>query len=65
MANSAEISKGVADVTQQQCGKWVSTQLIGADDKVKPQDPMPLRVIWTAEGPKDDPSMYGRATDQL
>jgi hypothetical protein len=65
MANSAEISKGVLDVTQQQCAKWVSAQLIGADGKVKAQDPMPLRVIWTAEGPKDDPSMYGRATDQL
>ena len=65
MANSAEISRGVLDVTQQQCAKWVSAQLIGADGKVKTQDPMPLRVIWTAEGPKDDPSMYGRATDQL
>ena len=65
MANSAEISKGVLDVTQQQCAKWVSAQLIGGDGKVKTQDPMPLRVIWTAEGPKDDPSMYGRATDQL
>jgi hypothetical protein len=65
MASSAEISKGVADVTQQQCSKWVAEQLIGADGKIKPQDPLPLRVIWTAEGPKDDPSMYGRATDQL
>jgi hypothetical protein len=65
MANSAEISKGVADVTKQQCSNWVSKQLIGADDKVKPQDPLPLRVIWTTEGAKDDPSMYGRATDQL
>ncbi len=65
MANSAEISKGVADVTKQQCSTWVSKQLIGADAKIKPQDPLPLRVIWTTEGPKDDPSMYGRATDQL
>jgi hypothetical protein len=65
MATPAEISKGVLDVTQQQCAKWVSAQLIGADDKVKPQDPVPLRVIWNAEGPKDDASMYGRATDQL
>jgi hypothetical protein len=65
MATPAEISKGVLDVTQQQCAKWASGQLIGADGKVKSQDPMPLRVIWTAEGPKDDPSMYGRATDQL
>src|ERR1700733_3674541 len=65
MATPAEISKGVLDVTQQQCAKWVSEQLIGADGKVKPQDPVPLRVIWNAEGPKDDASMYGRATDQL
>jgi hypothetical protein len=65
MATPAEITKGVVDVTQQQCGKWVSAQMIGGDGKLKPQDPMPLRVIWTAEGPKDDPSMYGRATDQL
>jgi hypothetical protein len=65
MATPAEISKGVLDVTQQQCAKWVSAQLIGPDDKVKPQDPVPLRVIWNADGPKDDASMYGRATDQL
>jgi len=65
MANSAEIAKSVADVTKQQCSAWVSKQLIGADNKVKPQDPFPLRVIWTADGAKDDPSMYGRATDQL
>jgi hypothetical protein len=65
MATPAEISKGVLDVTKEQCAKWVSAQLIGADNKVKPQDPVPLRVIWNAEGPKDDGSMYGRATDQL
>jgi hypothetical protein len=65
MATPAEISKGVLDVTQQQCAKWVSAQLIGPDDKVKAQDPVPLRVIWNADGPKDDASMYGRATDQL
>ncbi len=65
MASSAEISKGVADVTKQQCIKWVEAQLIGPDNKIKPQDPLPLRVIFTADGAKDDPSMYGRATDQL
>jgi hypothetical protein len=65
MATAAEIAKRVADVGQQQCSKWVDAQLKGADGKLKPQDPLPLRVIWTAEGPKDDPSMYGRASDQL
>jgi hypothetical protein len=65
MATPAEISKGVRDVTKEQCAKWVSVQLIGEDNKVKPQEPLPLRVIWTSEGPKDDASMYGHATDQL
>jgi hypothetical protein len=65
MATPAEIRKGVLDVTQQQCTKWVSAQLLGADDKVKPQDPLPLRVIWNSEGLKEDATMYGRATDQL
>ncbi len=65
MATAAEIAKRVADVGQQQCSKWVDAQLKGPDGKLKPQDPVPLRVIWTAEGPKDDASMYGRASDQL
>jgi hypothetical protein len=65
MATSAEIAKRVLDVDHDQCAKWVASQLIGPDGKLKTQDPMPLRVIWTAEGPKDDPSMYGRASDQL
>src|SRR5271154_6695227 len=64
MAPSGEINKRVLDVTNQQCTKWASAQLIEADGKVKPQEPMPLRVIWSAKGPNDDdPSMYGRATD--
>jgi hypothetical protein len=66
MAPSGEINKRVLDVANEQCAKWASAQLIDADGKIKPQDPMPLRVIWTAKGPNDDdPSMYGRATDQL
>jgi hypothetical protein len=65
MAPSGEINKRVLDVTNQQCAKWASAQLIDTDGKIKPQDPMPLRVVWTEKGPNDDdPSMYGRATDQ-
>jgi hypothetical protein len=65
MLTPDEIRKGVLDVTQQKCANWVSKQLIGEDGKVKPQDPMPLRVIWTAGAPNVDDSMYGHATDQL
>jgi hypothetical protein len=65
MAASGEINKRVLDVTKDQCVKWASAQLIDTDGKVKPQEPMPLRVVWTDKGPNDDdPSMYGRATDQ-
>jgi hypothetical protein len=60
-----EMGKVVADITRRQCAGWASAQLIDADGKIKPQDPMPLRVIWSAQGPMDHPSMYGRATDQL
>ena len=52
MATPAEISKAVLDVTRTECAKWVSGQLVGGDGKVKSQEPMPLRVIWTAEGPR-------------
>lgn len=65
IATSAEINKRVLDIDRSQCVKWVSTQLIGPDGKVKDQDPMPLRALWTSDGPKDDASMYGRASDQL
>ena len=64
MASTAEIEKRLLDVDKQQCSKWVASQMVGPDGKqLKPQDPMPLRVIWSADGPKDDPSMYGHASD--
>jgi hypothetical protein len=63
IATPAEIEQRILDTDDKQCTKWVASQLQGADGKVKPQDPMPLRVIWSAAGPKDDPSMYTRASD--
>ena len=63
MASTAAIEKRLLEVDRQQCSKWVANQMIGADKQLKPQDPMPLRVIWSADGPKDDPSMYGHASD--
>jgi hypothetical protein len=64
MASTAEIEKRLLDVDKQQCSKWVASQMFDPDGKqLKPQDPMPLRVIWSADGPKDDPSMYGHASD--
>jgi uncharacterized caspase-like protein len=65
LATWDEMSKRVTDLTRHECAKWVSTQLIGPGGKIASQDPVPLRVIWSAQGPNDDPSMYGRAADQL
>ena len=65
VATWREIIKSVADVAQHQCSKWLSAQLIGADGKIRSQDPMPRRAMWSAEGPMDDPSMYERATDHF
>lgn len=63
IASTTEIEKRLLAVDKQQCSKWVANQLLGPDGRLKPQDPVPLRVIWSADGPRDDPSMYGHATD--
>ena len=64
MASTAEIEKRLLNADKNQCQKWVSNQMMGPDGGLKQQEPLPLRVIWTSEGPKDDPSMYGHASDQ-
>jgi hypothetical protein len=63
IATPAEIEQRIADTDQKECSKWVTAQLQGPDGKVKPQEPMPLRAVWSANGPKDDPSMYTEASE--
>jgi hypothetical protein len=63
IATPAEIEQRIADTDEKECSKWVAAQLQGPDGKVKPQEPMPLRVVWSAAGPKDDPSMYTEASE--
>ncbi len=60
----AAIEARLIDTERKQCTKWVLNQMLGVDGGVRPQVPLPLRVIWTADGPKEDPSMYGHASDQ-
>jgi hypothetical protein len=57
-----EIEANLLDASKSQCTKWVEQQFGPQNSDLKPQKPMPMRVIWSAEGPKDDPSMYGRVT---
>jgi hypothetical protein len=63
IATPAEIEQRILDTDAKQCSKWVAAQLQSADGKVKAQEPMPLRAIWSEAGPKDDPSMYTRPAD--
>jgi hypothetical protein len=65
MATEAEIEQRILDANRNECSKWVAKQLVGGDGVLKTQDPMPLRVIWSAEGPRTDPSMFSRAPDEL
>ena len=65
VATEAEIEKRINDINHDQCMKWVAAQLVGADGVLKAQEPTPLRVIWSADGPRTDPSMFSRAPDDL
>ena len=65
LASPEEVEQRVADTASQICAQWLTTQFMGADGKLKPQEPVPLRVIWSAIGPQDDPSMYTRASGAL
>lgn len=57
-----EIEAKVLDASRSECSQWLDYQFGPETAELKAQKPMPIRVIWSATGPKDDPSMYGRAT---
>lgn len=57
-----EIQQRIEDTGKNECIKWLENQFGSDNRSLKPQKPMPLRVVWSETGPKDDPSMYGRAT---
>ncbi len=61
-ATLGEIEYRIANASTSICTEWLEYQFGSEKGELKPQKPMPVRVIWSAEGPKDDPSMYGRVT---
>jgi len=64
IAEKGEVEQRIRETIDKKCVAWVENQF-GTDQKaLKPQQPVPLRVVWTATGPKDDPSMYGQATNE-
>lgn len=62
IATVGEIEQKIMDTSKTTCAAWLDNQFGAQRDEIKPQKPMPLRVVWSANGPKDDPSMYGRAS---
>jgi hypothetical protein len=62
IATAGEIEQKILDTSKTTCAAWLDNQFGKERDEIKSQKPMPLRVVWSANGPKDDPSMYGRAS---
>jgi hypothetical protein len=65
IATIGEIEQKITDTASTTCTQWLDNQYGTDGSKLTSQQPLPLRVIWTASGPKDDPSMYGRAAGAL
>ena len=65
MVTSGELEQKINDTAKSECAAWLENQF-GLDSRtLKPQKPMPLRVVWSPGGPKDDASMYGRAANGM
>jgi hypothetical protein len=62
IASPDVIKRNIAEMASTTCMTWLQNQFGAEQDKLNPQKPMPLRVVWSATGPKDDPTMYGRTT---
>lgn len=65
IATTAEIEKRIVETASSACIAWVTNQFVADKTALKPQEPLPLRVVWSESGPLDDPSMYGRASGNL
>ena len=58
---NGEIQQKIANTSNAVCSAWLDTQFGSEKGELRPQKPMPIRVIWSENGPKEDPSMYSRS----
>jgi hypothetical protein len=58
IAAAGEIKQKISATAADACAAWLERQFGAQPGALLPQKPMPLRVVWSATGPKDDPSMY-------
>ena len=61
IATVSEIEQQIRQTAAGECSDWLEKQFGAPGRGLVAQKPMPLRVIWSASGPKDDPSMYQQA----
>jgi hypothetical protein len=62
IAEAGQIEQKISETVANECVAWLERQFGMQASPILPQKPMPLRVIWSAAGPKDDPSMYTRSS---
>jgi hypothetical protein len=60
VAEVGEIEQKISAAVANECTAWLERQFGTQRDSVLPQKPLPLRVVWSGTGPKDDPTMYTR-----
>jgi hypothetical protein len=65
VATVGEIEQKIGQTAAVECSGWLAFQFGNEKIQLKPQRPMPLRAVWSPNGPKDDPSMYGRISGPL
>ena len=65
IAEKGEIAQRVNGTSTTECATWLQNQFGTDIHAIKPQKPVPLRVVWSGAGPRDDPSMYGQTTNEL
>lgn len=65
LAEIPEIERRAFQTALNTCNDWLVVTFGESLDKLKEQKPYPIRVIWSAGGPKDEPKLYGRTNRSL
>ncbi len=66
VATAEEMELRIKKTSAADCDPWLASQFgtPGPGSRVKSQPPVPMRVVWSKDGPIDDPSMYTRAANK-
>jgi hypothetical protein len=66
VATAEEMELRIKKTSAGECEPWLANQFgaLGPGSRVKTQPPVPMRVVWSASGPIDDPSMYTRPANK-